>query len=119
MFREVLQSVVDQTEGGIAGLLMGFDGIPVEHYVKPDQDFDVQTVGMEYSVVLKQIQQAAEMLNAGGAREVSIQADRMTTVVRLLNEEYFVAVTLSPHGNAGKARYLLRLSAGELLSVLE
>lgn len=119
MFREILEKVVENTEGGVAGLVMGFDGIPVEQYMREGADSDIEPVGMEYSVVLKQISTAAEMLSIGGPREVSIQAEKLTTVVRFLNNDYFVAVTLAPHGNAGKARYLLRTAAAELKSALE
>lgn len=118
MFKEVLQEVVDRTEGGVAGLLMGFDGIPVEQYVRDDGTMDVETVGMEYSVILKDIRRAAEMLDSGHAREVSIQAEKMTTVIRLLNDEYFVAVALRPDGNYGKARFLLRTQGSKLLTEL-
>lgn len=118
MFRDVLQEVVEQTEGGVAGLLMGFDGIPVEQYVREGSTFDVETIGMEFSVILKNIRQAAEMLESGATREVSIQAERFTTVIRLLNEEYFVAVALRPDGNYGKARFLLRTQGSRLLSEL-
>lgn len=119
MFKDMLREVVEQTEGGIAALLMGYDGIPLEEYVREDAALDVQTIGMEYSVILKSIQNAAEMLEAGSAREVSIQAERMTTIIRLLNGEYFAAVALRPDGNPGKARYLLRISAEKLLANLE
>ena len=120
MFREVLQEVVDRTEGGVAGLLMGFDGIPVDHYVRTDGSgiADVETVGMEFSVILKDIRKAAELLEAGGATEIAVQAEKMTTVMRVLNEEYFVAVTLEPTGNFGKARFLLRTAGSRLLSEL-
>jgi predicted regulator of Ras-like GTPase activity (Roadblock/LC7/MglB family) len=119
MFENVLREVVDGTEGGVAGLLMGFDGIPVEHYVRdPEVDTDVETVGMEYSVILKEIRKAAEMLEAGTAREVAVRAERMTTVIRLLNDEYFVAVTLRPEGNFGKARFLLRTRAEKFMESL-
>jgi len=118
MFKEVLQSVVDNTEGGIAGLLMGYDGIPVDQYVRQGQTIDVEAVGMEYSVVLKQILKAAEMLKAGAAKEVAIKAERITTVIRLINEEYFIAVTLQPSGNLGKARFLLRTRGQKLVSEL-
>jgi predicted regulator of Ras-like GTPase activity (Roadblock/LC7/MglB family) len=120
MFREVLQEVVERTEGGVAGLLMGFDGIPVDHYVREGADLavDVETVGMEYSVILKDIKKAAELLEAGNAKEISIQAEKLTTVIRVLNEEYFVAVTLRPDGNYGKARFLLRTAGSKLLSEL-
>ncbi|MCB9601090.1 MAG: hypothetical protein H6721_22505 [Sandaracinus sp.] len=118
MFREILQEVVENTDGGVAGLLMGFDGIPVDQFVRDDAAIDVETVGMEYSVILKSIRQAAELLEAGTAREVAIKAERMITVIRLLNDEYFVAITLKPSGNLGKARFLLRTRSQKLLSDL-
>lgn len=119
MFEEVLREVVDGTEGAIAGLLMGYDGIPVEQYVRDDSvELPVDTVGQEYSVILKEIRKAAEMLEAGEAREMAVKAERMITVVRMLNDEYFVAVTLRPEGNLGKARFLLRTRTPKLLEEL-
>jgi predicted regulator of Ras-like GTPase activity (Roadblock/LC7/MglB family) len=120
MFREVLQEVVDRTEGGVAGLLMGFDGISVDSYVKENAEapVDVETVGMEFSVILKDIRRAAELLEAGGAKEIAIQAERLTTVIRVLNDDYFVAVTLRPDGNFGKARFMLRTAGSRLVSEL-
>lgn len=118
MFKDVLREVVERTDGGLAALLMGYDGIPVDQYVRDEQPLEVEPIGMEYSVILSQIRKAAEMLDAGLAREVTVQAERMTTVIRLLNDEYFVAVTLTPEGNAGKARFLLRTSAQKLLNDL-
>jgi predicted regulator of Ras-like GTPase activity (Roadblock/LC7/MglB family) len=118
MFREVLQEVVDGTDGGIAALVMGYDGIPVDQYVRTGAALDVATIGMEYSVILKEIRRAAQMLDAGTANEVSIKSERMTTVIRFLNDEYFVAVALSPEGNTGKARFLLRVRAPSILSSL-
>lgn len=118
MFTNVLRDLVDSTEGGVAGLLMGFDGIAVDHYARDDGTSDVETVGMEYSVILKEIRKAAEMLEAGPAREVAVKAERMTTVIRVLNEEYFVAMTLKPEGNLGRARFLLRTRTDPLLDEL-
>lgn len=117
MFKEVLQEVVDNTDGGVAGLLMGYDGIPVDQYVK-DGVFDIETIGMEYSVIVKSIRQAAEMLDVGVAREIAIKSERLTTLIRMLNDEYFIAVTLKPSGNLGKARFLMRTRSTKLLSEL-
>jgi predicted regulator of Ras-like GTPase activity (Roadblock/LC7/MglB family) len=119
MFKEALRDVVEGTEGGIAGLLMGFDGIPVESYTKAAVDVDIQTVGSELSVVLKDVRRAVEHLQAGTTREIAIQAEKVTTLVRLLNAEYFIALTMAPNGNFGKGRFLLRLAAPKLLSNLE
>jgi predicted regulator of Ras-like GTPase activity (Roadblock/LC7/MglB family) len=118
MFREILQDLVERTDGAVAGLLMASDGISIDQYSKGDGPFDIESVGMEYSVVLKGIQRAAEMLDTGATNEVSVKTERLTTVVRLLSEEYFVALTLEPGGNIGKARYLLRVSAPKLIENL-
>jgi hypothetical protein len=42
----------------------------------------------------------------------------MTTVIRFLTHEYFIAITLHPEGNVGKARYLLRMRAAQLAADL-
>ncbi len=118
MFREILSDVVERTEGGLAALVMGMDGIAVESYVREDQPLEVENVGMEFSVILKDIRKATELVDAGVAREVTIQGEKLTTVIRLINEEYFVAVALRPDGNYGKARYLLRTGATKLAAEL-
>ena len=118
MFREMLQDLVERTDGAVAGLLMASDGIAIDQYSKVDGPFDIESVGMEYTVVLKGMQRAAEMLDTGTTSEISVKTERLTTVVRLLTDEYFVALTLEPGGNVGKARYLLRVSAPELIENL-
>jgi predicted regulator of Ras-like GTPase activity (Roadblock/LC7/MglB family) len=119
MFKEALQEVVDGTEGGIAGLLMDADGITVESYTRDGAEIDIATVGMELSAVLKDITRATEQLDTGAMREVAIQADKLTTLVRAVTREYFVALALSPEGNFGKGRFLLRLAQPRLLAALE
>jgi predicted regulator of Ras-like GTPase activity (Roadblock/LC7/MglB family) len=118
MFKEILQDLVDRTDGGVAGLLMASDGIAIDQYSRGDGPFDIESVGMEYSVVLKGVQRAAEMLDAGSTEEVSVQTERLTTIVRMLSDEYFVALAVAPGGNLGKARYLLRVSAPKLIENL-
>jgi predicted regulator of Ras-like GTPase activity (Roadblock/LC7/MglB family) len=118
MFKEILQDLVDRADGGVAGLLMASDGIAIDQYSKGEGPFDIESVGMEYSVVLKGMQRASEMLDAGSTKEVSVETERLTTVVRMLSDEYFVALALEPKGNVGKARYLLRVSAPQLIENL-
>jgi predicted regulator of Ras-like GTPase activity (Roadblock/LC7/MglB family) len=69
-------------------------------------------------VILTQISKAAAMLDAGTAREISIQTENVTTLIRLLNTEYFVAMTMAPNGNFGKARFLLRTLTPQLVDEL-
>ena len=55
MFKEMLQDIVDNTQGATGALLMGYDGIALETYVADNVDTNIETVGMEYSVVLTQL----------------------------------------------------------------
>jgi predicted regulator of Ras-like GTPase activity (Roadblock/LC7/MglB family) len=119
MFKEALENVVEGTDGGIAGLLMDFEGIPLESYTKEGAAFDIETVGAEVSVVVKAIQRATEMLDAGETREVAFKSDKMVTLIRVINQGYFIAMTMTPEGNFGKGRFLLRVTAPKLAAELE
>jgi predicted regulator of Ras-like GTPase activity (Roadblock/LC7/MglB family) len=118
MFKSILREVVENTDGALASILMGFDGITVDSYTDSASHIDMETVGSEYSQVLMQIKQAAQMLDMGTANEVAVQAENMITLMRLINDEYFVALAIEPTGNLGKARFLLRMQAGKLLENL-
>ena len=118
MFRENLQKIVDNVDGGIAGLLMGFDGIAVESYLSERADVDIQAVGMEFSFILTQVRKAAEILDVGGMTEIAIKAEKLTIVIRVLNPDYFLALALGPDGNFGKGRYLMRVVAPRLQAEL-
>lgn len=107
-FQTILKEVVENTDGGLATLLMDFEGIPVDSYSKDGAPFDINTIGIEFSIVLKAIQRAAQMLEAGDAAEVAIQAEKVTTLIRVVSDSYFVAFSLTPEANFGKARYMLR-----------
>ncbi len=120
MFQTLLKGVVDGVDGGLATLVMDFEGIAVDAYARPNPpvEFDIQTIGAEFSVVVKSIQRATEMLEAGEPAEVMIQASKVTTIIRVVNETYFVAFALLPDSNVGKARFLLRTSIPTLLKEL-
>lgn len=118
MFESLLKDVVEATEGGVASLVMDLDGITLDSYQTPHAAHDIKTVGIELSVVLRAVKQAASMLEAGAMHEVTIVADQLTTLVRMVNDNYFVALSLAPGGNVGRARYLLRTRVPELVAEL-
>ena len=118
MFQEALREIVDKTDGGIAGLIMDSEGIAVDSYARDGAPFDINTVGIEFGVVLGSIKRAAESLEAGTAHEVAIGTDKMITLIRTLGETYFLAVAIRPDGNLGRGRYLMRTAAPKLLAEL-
>ena len=117
MFGEKLESTVKNVKGGQALILMAMDGIPVDSYVLESQ-WDIETVGMEFSVVLKEVRKASELLEAGSADEFMVRSEKISTVIRSVNDEYFLAMAIAPGGNIGKARYLLRMLAPEVRAEL-
>ncbi len=118
MFQDALREIVDKTDGGIAGLIMDSEGIAVESYARDGAPFDINTVGIEFGVVLGSIKRAAESLEAGQANEVAIGTDKMITLIRTLGETYFLALAIKPDGNFGKGRFLMRTMAPKLMAEL-
>jgi predicted regulator of Ras-like GTPase activity (Roadblock/LC7/MglB family) len=111
-FREHLQDVCKGVEGAVACSLMGVDGIEVDTHLSSDAgDLDLKTLLIEYSGVFRNAREAADVHQAGGLSEVSINTDKLVTVARLVSPDYFMIVALKPEGNYGKARYLLRITA--------
>jgi predicted regulator of Ras-like GTPase activity (Roadblock/LC7/MglB family) len=118
VFTKHLKKVVDNVDGGVGGLIMGLDGIPVETYVRQEQKVDINTIGMEFSFILTQVKKAAEILEVGDLEEISIKAEQLTVVIRMLSEDYFLGVVISADGNFGKCRFLMRVTAPKLIAEL-
>ncbi len=118
MFKEALRELVDGTEGGLAGVLMDSSGITLESYAKDGAPFDINTIGIEFGVVLGSIKHAATMLEVGETKEIAIGTDKLVTLIRMLGETYFLVLALSPDGNFGKGRYLMRTAAPKLMAEL-
>jgi len=118
LFVETLKKVVDNVDGGIAAVIMGLDGIPVETYVRQNNQVDVTTVAMEFSFILGQVRKAGDSLAVGSLEELSVKAQRLLLVCRMISAQYFVAVAMAPEGNFGKCRYLVRLATPALVAQL-
>ncbi len=113
-FSEILKEVVDGTEGALGALIVGLDGIPVEEYTVSNE-VDVQSMTVEFSSLLKEIERGSQSAEMGSTREVTVIADKAMIMLRRLNDEYFFVLILKPEGNFGKGRFLLRMSAPRLL----
>src|SRR5688572_28428899 len=110
--------MVDNVDGAIAAVVMGLDGIPVETIIKQNDRVDVTTVAMEFSFILTQVRKAGDSLAVGSLEELSVKAQRLTLVCRMLSPQYFVAIAMAPEGNFGKCRYLVRMATPQLVAQL-
>jgi predicted regulator of Ras-like GTPase activity (Roadblock/LC7/MglB family) len=127
MFRESIQKMIDRLDspGGATGILMGFDGIAVDSYVRPstvdapaDAPVDVQTVSMELTHIIGEIRRSAHGAHLGGLSEMQIKTDKLAVLIRLVTDDYFLVFGVPSDGNLGKARYLLRLLAPQIRAEL-
>jgi predicted regulator of Ras-like GTPase activity (Roadblock/LC7/MglB family) len=118
MFKQQLKKVVDNVDGGIAAVVMGLDGIPVESYIRMNDKIDITTVAMEFSFILGQVKKAADSLQVGSCEELTVKAQRLVLCVRMLSPQYFVATALTTEGNVGKARFLMRMQGPALSAEL-
>ncbi|HWE24643.1 MAG TPA: hypothetical protein VG496_11965 [Myxococcales bacterium] len=118
-FREDLEAICGRVEGALGATLMGFDGIAVETAeLKPPEGVELQSLLVEYSGILSQVQKSAESLQMGSASEVSIRTEKIVAIARPLTADYFVLLAVSPDGNIGRARYELRVAGPKLVAQL-
>jgi predicted regulator of Ras-like GTPase activity (Roadblock/LC7/MglB family) len=114
-----LETVVNQVDGAIACSVMGYDGIAVETHQKDDaSDLELQNAWVEYANLLTQLKNATEVLKTGSVTEVSINSERVLTLMRMISPEYFLILALKPEGNYGKGRYVLRITVPKVKAEL-
>jgi len=113
-FLEIIQQVVKGTDGALGAMIVGLDGIPVEEY-SVSGNLDLQSMTVEYSALLKEIEKGSQTSDMGTTKEVTVIAEKAMIMLRRLNNEYFFVLILKPEGNFGKGRFLLRMSAPKLL----
>jgi predicted regulator of Ras-like GTPase activity (Roadblock/LC7/MglB family) len=118
IFEDVVKRAVEQTSGAMAALIMARDGISLSQFIKPEIQIDLETLGIEYANLLAETNRSSQAMNAGQLTELQIATDKYLTILRVLNSEYFIALILTPDGNLGKGRFLLRVAVPALLKEL-
>ena len=116
-FRESIQNLLDKVDGGVACVIMGFDGITLDACSKDGQAAAlpvVQTLSMEFAHLIAQARRTLTSLDAGELEEFTLRTDVLTLVVRVLTPEYFLGCAILPDGGLGRARYLMRVTAPTL-----
>jgi predicted regulator of Ras-like GTPase activity (Roadblock/LC7/MglB family) len=106
IFDDILKEIVERSEGVQGAVIMGMDGIAIGERIV-DPDCSIQTVGIEYASAIKSIQNASRSLSAGQVQEVSINTQSNVFILRLITDEYFIAVALGHEGNHGKAKSVI------------
>jgi predicted regulator of Ras-like GTPase activity (Roadblock/LC7/MglB family) len=115
-FQESLSEVCERVPGARAAWVMSLDGISVaQHIVGPaggsGDGLDLEALLVEIGPPLKQLVRGVEQSRAGGLRCLELDTEHGAVLVRLLSEEYFLALVLEPGGLVGRGRFELRAHA--------
>lgn len=116
-FRASLSKLAEAMPGVLAVSIMGTDGIPIDSVVVEEAP-DAAGLLVEYSALLDQVRQSAQMLSAGELEELTVRSSELTCIMRLINPEFFLAAVITPRQSMGRTRYLLRVQAPTLLEAL-
>jgi predicted regulator of Ras-like GTPase activity (Roadblock/LC7/MglB family) len=109
MFKELLESILERTEGSLGALIMGTDGIAVEKVLaEAGHDANLDIAAAEFTSLVRGAQRAGTDLGLGNLKELVVSLDGSTILMRLLSREYFVVLALNPDGNLGRGRFELR-----------
>jgi len=109
-FELILQSIVDDGKGVLGVALMETDGIPIAQ-IQASRDVlegDVGSAGVEFGRIIGEVAKAGHALGGGQLRETVVTLERFTLIFHSIEEDMLLVVVLSPDGNLGKARYLIR-----------
>ena len=109
MFKELLVTIIERTEGSLGALIMGTDGIAVEKVLgEAGKEANLDVAAAEFTTLVRGAQRAGNDLGLGNLRELVISLDDSIILMRLLSRDYFVVLALNPEGNLGKGRFELR-----------
>lgn len=117
--RNTLKEIVESIDGGLGAIVIGYDGIPLDEYLREDAPIDLQVLAVEYATVLKEIRKAVQVLNTGVMEEISINTDVTRVIIRIIDEDLFVVFALGTDGNFGKGRYVLKSRVPILQGILQ
>jgi predicted regulator of Ras-like GTPase activity (Roadblock/LC7/MglB family) len=118
-FESILGKIVNECGGGYCVALMERDGIPIVQVAtrgnaaNPIGD-DLSAAGAEFGRILGDINKASDALGGGALSEVVINLARFRLIFEEVDEGVILVLALSPDGNLGKSRYLMRRCLPEI-----
>ena len=109
MFKQMLESILQRTEGSLGALIMGTDGIAVEKvFAEAGKEANLDVAAAEFTSLVRSGQRSGNDIGFGNLRELVVSLENCVLAIRVLSRDYFVVLALTPEGNLGRGRYELR-----------
>ncbi|MEE2835563.1 MAG: roadblock/LC7 domain-containing protein [Myxococcota bacterium] len=118
MFEQTLAELVDAVDGALMSTVIGYDGIDLGRAMTPKVKGQTDSLVVETAALMNRMRQVAEQLRMGAVKELALEAEALTLVLRPVDERFVLALALEPEGNLGMARYQLAVKAPELRRAL-
>lgn len=108
MFKEKLTRVVSNVEGAIGCLLIGFDGIQIESVYATRELPEMSAIAIEVSNLLDKFRRM-HLHDFGEVNEVSITTGAITTLARVVADEYLLVLAIDAQSDVNRGQRMLRL----------
>ncbi|MDJ0786190.1 MAG: hypothetical protein QNK05_05240 [Myxococcota bacterium] len=110
-FETTLSKIAEGCDAS-AVALMGSDGIAIAEVEGPAASEDavdqLTMVGAEFGRILDEIRKASDSVGGGGVDEVSLRLSGLQVMLRVVDAETMLVVTLPSEANSGRARFEMR-----------
>lgn len=110
MFKEKLTRVIKNVPGAVGCFLIGFDGIQIDGLFADREVPEMSAVAIELSNLLAKFRRM-QLHDLGEINEVSITTGQITTMARVVADEYLLVLAMSSTGDANRGQTMLRLIA--------
>lgn len=119
VFEEQARQFVNKVPGAIACSVMGFDGVAIATHALGGLTLDVEALFTEVATAAGNLMKLGQNHpSLGNMQEWTLTHDKTTTLLKAINDEYFVAAIVENDAIVGRARFELRLLAPEILKAL-
>lgn len=110
MFKQKLTNVVNNVDGSIGCLLIGFDGIPIDTVYRNEELPQMSAIAVEISNLLDKFRRL-QAYDVGEVNEVSITAGTITALAKVVAEEYLLILAMTTDADVNRGQTMLRLIA--------
>ena len=110
MFKQKLANVVNNVEGSIGCLLIGFDGIPIDTVYRQEELPQMSAIAVEVSNLLDKFRRL-QAYDVGEVNEVSITAGSITALAKVVADEYLLILAMTADSDVNRGQTMLRLIA--------
>jgi predicted regulator of Ras-like GTPase activity (Roadblock/LC7/MglB family) len=109
-FHDALKGIAARVPEMQVAMIIGTDGIPVDKLLL-EAPAHAEAVAAEYTSLLRDSVSASADAGLGSLRELSVVADKMSTLMIAITPDYFLFAAFRPDVLQGRARFAMRLAA--------